>query len=174
MSLTFPFTDPPENHQVVTIHPHVKWIRMPLPFSLAYINCYLLKDNDGWCVLDTGMYRKAAVKRWENVIKESLQGEPITRVITTHHHPDHNGLAGWLCDTFQVPYYTTETEYFYQRAFYASRSKHHYWEYLQYFDRTAMNESSQKVLHTGSSYSRMVWEVPGAFHRIVDGQRLQI
>ncbi|MCG8671842.1 MAG: MBL fold metallo-hydrolase [Pseudomonadales bacterium] len=174
MSLTFPFTEAPENHQVVTIHPHVKWVRSPLPFSLAHINCYLLKDGDGWCVLDTGMNGKEAISRWEKIIAEGLDGAPITRVISTHHHPDHNGLAGWFCDTYKVPFYTTEAEYYYTRTFYAPKRSERYWESAEYFDRTGINEESKEALLADSNYSHMVTEVPGAFHRVVDGDRLKI
>lgn len=174
MSLTFPFTEAPEDHYSVTIHPHVKWVRMPLPFSLAHINCYLLKDGDGWCVLDTGMNGKASIERWTKVIEDSLNGDSITRVISTHHHPDHNGLAGWFCDTFKVPFYTTEAEYYYTRTFHAPKRNERYWESAQYFDRTGMNEESKDALLADNNYTHMVWEVPGAFHRVVDGDVLTI
>lgn len=174
MSLTFPFTDPPENHHAVSIHPHVKWVRMPLPFSLAHINCYLIKDGEGWCVVDTGMNGKDSRKRWEKVIADSLNGAPITKVITTHHHPDHNGSAGWLCDSFKAPYFTTEAEYYYARTFHAPKRKQRYWESEQYFDRTGMNDESKDAVLGDENYSALVSELPGAFHRVMDGEHVQI
>jgi len=33
---------------------------------------------------------------WEAVLAGPLAGKPVRRVIVTHHHPDHVGLAGWF------------------------------------------------------------------------------
>ena len=30
-------------------------VRLPLPFALNHVNCYLLQDDDGWTMLDTGL-----------------------------------------------------------------------------------------------------------------------
>lgn len=174
MAISYPLSDAPENYGAVTIHPHVKWVRSPLPFSLAHINCYLLKDGEGWCVVDTGMQGKNAIQTWQNVIKHSLNGESITRVISTHHHPDHIGLAGWFCDQFQIPFYTTEAEYYYTRTFHAPKRQSPYWESVQYFDRTAMREDSKNALLADSNYTHLVAEVPSAFHRLSDGNIIKI
>ncbi|MCG8317502.1 MAG: MBL fold metallo-hydrolase [Pseudomonadales bacterium] len=174
MSLDYPYQDAPEKHQSVTIHSHVKWVRSPLPFSLASINCYLLKDGDGWCVVDTGMNGQNSIDTWESIIDTQLDGKPITRVIVTHHHPDHIGLAGWFCEKFQVPFYTTELEYYYTRAFYAPKRKDQYWESVKYFDLSAIDKESRDAVLADSTYGELVWEVPSAFHRIEDGESLKI
>ena len=33
---------------------------------------------------------------WERLLAGPLGGKPVHRVILTHHHPDHVGLAGWF------------------------------------------------------------------------------
>ena len=33
---------------------------------------------------------------WERLLAGPLAGRPVARVILTHHHPDHVGLAGWF------------------------------------------------------------------------------
>lgn len=174
MSLTYPFEQGPEQHQAVTIHPHIKWVRSPLPFSLSHINCYLLKDGDGWCVVDTGMNGEASIAQWQTTINAVLEGAPITRVIATHHHPDHIGLAGWFCDTYRAAFYTTELEYFYTRTFHAPKRKEKYWESVEYFDRTAMKSESKDALLADNNYHHMVWEIPSSFHRLQDQQTLTI
>lgn len=174
MTISYSFSQGPESGHAVTIHPHVKWARSPLPFSLNHINCYLIKDGDGWCVVDTGMNGEQAINQWQDVIRNSLDGQPITRVIATHHHPDHIGLAGWFCDTFQVPFYASEAEYYYTRTFHSPKRKTQYWQTVQYFDRTAMKEASKNALLADNNYTHMVWEVPGAFHRLQDQQVIKI
>ena len=40
-----------------------------------------------------------------------LQGLPVLRVIVTHMHPDHIGLAHWLTERWQAPLQMTMTDY---------------------------------------------------------------
>jgi len=179
MSLRYPFQQPPGAGQTVSITPDIKWLRSPLPLSLNHINCYLLRDQNaageqGWCILDTGMNGDAAKQQWLDVIESQLEGDPITRVIVTHHHPDHVGLAGWLCDAHQVPLYTTETEYFYTRAFNTAPPQQPYWEVQRYFDQTGISETDRKALLANQDYNHLVSAVPAAFHRLKDGDRIQI
>ena len=56
----------------------------------------------------------------QNTVDESfcqyvLAGEPLVRVIATHCHPDHVGLAGWLCERFAAPFWTTTGEFGFKR-----------------------------------------------------------
>lgn len=78
----------------------VKWIRMPLPFALDHINLWLLRDRidgrDGWTIVDCGISRDEVKTLWEQVFENELEGLPVLRVIVTHMHPDHIGLAYWL------------------------------------------------------------------------------
>ena len=43
-----------EYGETFEVAPGVHWIRMPLPFALNHINLWLLRDGDGWAVVDTG------------------------------------------------------------------------------------------------------------------------
>ncbi|MDX1694107.1 MAG: MBL fold metallo-hydrolase [Ketobacteraceae bacterium] len=149
-------------------------MRSPLPFSLDHINCYLIHDGEGWAVVDTGMKGRKAIEQWKAVIADALDGLPITRVISTHHHPDHIGLAGWFCDSFKVPFYTSEAEYFYTRAFHGPKRKEGYWETINYFNLTNMRQSSRDALLGDNNYHQMVWDVPSAFHRLQDGDHFAI
>ncbi len=83
--------------------PGVRWLRMPLPFKLNHINLWILEDGDGWTLVDTGINTQETRDAWERIFAGTLQGRPVKRVIVTHFHPDHVGLAGWLCERFQAP-----------------------------------------------------------------------
>ena len=72
----------------------IHWVRMPLPFALNHINLWLLKDGDGWTVVDTGYNVKEIRDIWGEAIDAITGGAPINRSIVTHFHPDHMGLAG--------------------------------------------------------------------------------
>ena len=96
--IRYPFPTPPAEAEAVTVAPGVLWMRLPLPMALDHVNVYALDDGDGWTIIDTGFASKRSRAIWEKLLAGPLQGRPVTRVIVTHHHPDHVGLAGWFIE----------------------------------------------------------------------------
>ena len=94
--IRFPFSEPPAEGQATEVATGVLWMRLPLPMVLDHVNIYALDDGDGWTVVDTGMASKRGVAIWESLLGGPLASKPVTRVIVTHHHPDHVGMAGWF------------------------------------------------------------------------------
>ncbi|HBT42938.1 MAG TPA: MBL fold metallo-hydrolase, partial [Rhodospirillaceae bacterium] len=84
---------------------------MPLPFKLNHINLWMLEDGDGWTLVDTGINTEETRTAWDRVFENTLGGKPVTRIIVTHFHPDHVGLAGWLAARFKVPLWMPYTEW---------------------------------------------------------------
>lgn len=113
--LRFPWEAPPENGQAIEVAEGVLWIRLPLPMALDHVNIYALDEGDSWTVVDTGIHSKRSVALWESVLSGPLQGRPVGRVILTHHHPDHIGMAGWLMARFGAELMTTRTAYLLSR-----------------------------------------------------------
>lgn len=107
----FPHPEPPAAGEVIGIADGVLWTRLPLPFQLNHINIYLIEDNGGWAVLDTGISDETTRAIWRTLQKGALKGMRLTRIIVSHFHPDHVGLADWLCRTFEAPLLTSETCY---------------------------------------------------------------
>jgi glyoxylase-like metal-dependent hydrolase (beta-lactamase superfamily II) len=64
--------------------------------ALDHVNIYALDDGDGWTVIDTGLDSRRGRALWQALLEGPLFGKPLRRVVVTHHHPDHIGLAGWL------------------------------------------------------------------------------
>lgn len=89
-----PFQVPPAVGDAITVAPGVLWMRLPLPMALDHVNVYALDEGDGWTLVDTGFDTPAAREVWTALRAGPLKGRPILRVIGTHHHPDHIGLAG--------------------------------------------------------------------------------
>ncbi len=101
--LHYPLGDTlPAAGEVLDLAPGVRWLRMGLPFALDHINLWLLRDcqdgREGWTIVDCGIASDATRANWERIFAEQLAGLPVLRVIATHFHPDHLGLAHWLCD----------------------------------------------------------------------------
>ena len=109
--LRFPCGNVPEPGDIKRVAPGVYWLRMPLPFQLNHINLWLVEEAGGWTIVDTGINTEITRSLWEKIFAEKLGGKPVTRVIATHLHPDHVGLAGWLCERWRAPLLMTLGEY---------------------------------------------------------------
>ena len=88
--IAYEFDQVPEAGQMMEIAPGIKWLRMPLPFALAHINLWLLEDGPGWATVDTGLYGEGSIGVWESL----FDAHSLTRILVTHMHPDHVGMAG--------------------------------------------------------------------------------
>ena len=86
----------PEPGEAIEIAPGILWFRVPLPMVLNHVNAYALRDHDGWTLIDTGLDTAKTRALWEAALAGPLAGAPLRRLIVTHHHPDHVGLAGWF------------------------------------------------------------------------------
>ncbi len=109
--LRYPCGDVPDPGVIKNVAPGIYWLRMPLPFQLNHINLWLIEEKDGWTIVDTGINTDATRELWEKIFAEQLNGKPVTRVVATHLHPDHVGLAGWLCERWNAPLLMTLGEY---------------------------------------------------------------
>ncbi len=110
--LTYPWgTTVPGNGETIRIADGISWARIPMPGSLGHINSWLLDDGDGVAPVDTGMRLGMCAEEWKKLFAGALKDKPITRVICTHLHPDHIGLAGWLCEKSGVDLWMTRGEF---------------------------------------------------------------
>lgn len=111
--LSYPWgrTNVPDAETPRQIAEGVWWARFPMPMSLDHINIWLLEDEDGWTVVDTCLDLPEARTIWEALFTDFMAGKPVKRVIGTHMHPDHIGLAGWLCERFDCELWMTREEY---------------------------------------------------------------
>lgn len=110
--LEYPMTPPQADGSVVEIADGLLWLRMPMPMALDHINVYLLQDDDGWYILDTGLNTEKTRQLWLIVIAKHCKNKAIKGIICTHFHYDHSGLATWLMQTFNVPLYMTYGEFY--------------------------------------------------------------
>jgi len=158
----------------------VRWIRMPLPFALDHINLWLLRDQIdgrvGWTVVDCCIARDESRALWEQVFATQLQGLPVLRVIVTHMHPDHIGLAYWLCERWQAPLWMSATDHGAARIGSQSTTGFGGESAARFFalHGLADTESLEKIRGRAGYYPSMVPDVPRQFIRLLDGHGLRI
>ena len=107
--IRYPWETPPEHGAAIEVAPGVLWTRLPLPMKLDHVNIYALDEGDSWTVIDTGFASNKSRDIWQTFLNGPLGGKPVTRVIVTHHHPDHVGLAGWFQTDHGAELITTRT-----------------------------------------------------------------
>ena len=173
--LHFPWAEPPAGEAYIEVAPGILWFRIPLPFRLDHVNIYLIEDGDGWAVLDTGISNQATRDVWERIVSGPLAGRRLTRLIVSHFHPDHIGLAGWMCERFEMPLLTSQTGYLGCINISLSPNAMGEKPYQDFYRSHGMSlETAQLVATHGNGYLRMVSPLPPTFRRLVAGDVIDI
>ena len=173
--LKFPFAKPPADGNFIEVRPGLLWLRLPLPFQLNHVNVYLIRDGDGWAILDTGISNSTIRETWKKLFNGALAGQKITRVIVSHYHPDHIGLAGWLCAEHNAPLLTSYSSYLASKVISLDPRAREADQYIEFYRRHGMAEETANIVSTqGHRYLAMVDPLPNSFLRIMMGDSLKI
>ncbi|NBO43657.1 MAG: MBL fold metallo-hydrolase [Betaproteobacteria bacterium] len=176
----------PEIGRRLDLTADLAWLRMPLPFALDHINLWLLRDciegQEGWTLVDCGASTDAIREAWEQLIaaapgQQGLDGLPIVRIICTHMHPDHLGLAAMLAKRFACSLWMTVGEYglcrVLSQALPGADGESAFEHYRSHGVMDA-EKLAQLRKHGAFSFRSLVPEVPSRFRRIRDGEVLRI
>lgn len=169
--LEFPFRSAPALAQTAEIAPGLHWVLMPLPFRLNHVNIWLLEEDDGWTVVDTGCATQTIADAWAALFVGPMHAKPVRRLISTHGHVDHVGLAGWLVDRFSAEYVSTFAEWIWSRVSHAhsipgAGKEHHAFLTRHGFAAPLADQLSERRGY----YMDLSWGIPGAISEIRDGQ----
>lgn len=157
------------------VAPGVFWMRIPLPFALDHINVWGLDEGDGWTIVDTGMKTPQAEAAWNTAFAHRLSGKPIKRVICTHMHRDHAGLAGWLTNRFRCRLWMTRLEYFSYRLSLANAQQEYSIDAIRHFRAAGWDDSAiEHYRRRSASFGTMANPLPDSYRRVSDGEELQI
>ncbi len=174
-SIHYAFEASPETGEALEIVPGLKWLRLPLPFVLNHINVWLIREQDGWALVDTGLFTNTTREVWKYVFEHYLDGLMLSRVLVTHLHPDHIGCAGWLARKFGLELWMTRDEYLLCRVLVADTGKPAPPEGLRFYSSAGFEAGSLDLYmeHFGA-FGRVVSPMPESFRQLHDGMKLSI
>jgi glyoxylase-like metal-dependent hydrolase (beta-lactamase superfamily II) len=173
--LHYPWQSPPRVGEVITLRPGLLWVRLELPFRLNHVNIYLLEGHDGWTMIDAGFGDEATAAAWEGLFTGPLASIKVTRLIVTHAHPDHVGMAGWMVRRFGCTLWMTREEYL-QAAYRQDLEKEdRQAEQRMFFRQHGMDASmTDQLLGRGQDYLKNVSSLPPSYVRLVAGDAIEI
>jgi glyoxylase-like metal-dependent hydrolase (beta-lactamase superfamily II) len=175
--LSYPFgrTEGPEPSSPVKVAEGVYWARFAMPISLDHINIWLLEDGDGWAVVDTCLGISSAKETWEQLFSGFMRGRPVTRVICTHLHPDHVGLAGWLTERFDCELWMSREEFLMCRAMAGDTGRPAPDVALRYYRAAGYDEEQlERYKKKFGNFGRAISPLPDSFRRLVDRDTITI
>ena len=169
--LTYPDLTPPPPGTVTQLAPGLFWACMPLPFRLNHVNIWLLRGDDGWTAIDAGCDTPTIRAAWEDLLSGPLDGQPLARLIATHGHVDHTGLAGWLCRRFDAPLVGTFAEWIWARLSHTRDVPEARQAHLDFLHRHGASPEIAEAMSSGRErYMDLATDLPGALQEIRDGQ----
>ena len=179
--LHYPLGDAlPEPGSSLEVAPGVRWIRMSLPFLLNHINLWLLRDEidgrQGWTVVDCCISADESKAQWERIFSTQLEGLPILRVVVTHMHPDHIGLAYWLCERWNARLWISSADYHVARLGALGPTAFGGEAAAMYFASHGLNDpgSVEQIKARSNYFPKLVPAVPRQYRRMAGGDVLTI
>lgn len=167
---------PPAFGRAADVAPGVKWLRMPLPGSaLDHVNVWAIEDGPGWTLIDTGKQCDQASEAWADALENALGGRPITRVLITHMHPDHVGMAHWLTQRFRCEMWMTRLEYLTCRAMIADTRINVSADRVRFYSAAGWTASMIDAnVQRFNTLGTHLGYLPDSFRRMYDGQEITI
>lgn len=174
--LSFPVAEPPQPGEAIPIAPGILWIRLALPFRLDHVNVWALDGGEeGWTLVDTGLTDSRTKAAWHELLAGPLGGRPVRRIVATHFHPDHLGLAGWLVDRTGAEFALSLTEWLYASMLSTGGNPTANAAIDSFYFQAGLDaEARESLLQRRNAYSRAVPSVPGVMTRLRHGSRVPV
>lgn len=171
MSLQYPFPEVPAPGTTIEVAPGIRWLSMPLPFKLDHINLWLIEEDNGWTVVDTGIGNAETRALWNEI----LGNKQVTRVLLTHYHPDHAGNAAWLCERYGAELWTTQGEYLTAHAVRTASAGYTPDAVLSVFRKNGLDEErAARMRGPRNRYADLVPDFPHSYRRIIEGDEITL
>ncbi len=170
-----PFEQTPAEAEAVEVAEGLLWLRISLPMALDHVNTYALRDDDGWTLIDTGLNTKRTRAIWEAVLDGPLKGAPVQRLVVTHHHPDHVGLAGWF-QSKGIELCMTRTAWLFSRMLTLDEQAKTTHEQVQFWIEAGMETDvlEKRRAERPFNFADIVYPMPLGFTRLIEGDSIEM
>jgi glyoxylase-like metal-dependent hydrolase (beta-lactamase superfamily II) len=133
------------------------------------------QDGEGWAIVDTGVQTRETSQAWRDAFAGALGGKPVTRVICTHLHPDHVGLAGWMTRKFDCRLWMTRLEYFQCRMLVADTGREAPEDGVKFFHAAGWDEDAiENYKARFGGFGKAIYALPDSYRRLSDGEDFDI
>lgn len=179
-ALTYPHAAAPAPAAMIEVAPGIHWVRMPIPLALDHINLWLIEDTDAagaptWTIIDSGFGHDETKDLWRRLFDGPAAGRRPDRLVCTHYHPDHFGLAGWLEREFGTTTEMTEAEWVTGTLLQRLSDTAFTDPQDAFFARNGVDAALRRTLMAeGNEFAARVDAPPARFTRIRDGQVLRL
>lgn len=173
-TLVYPCGDAPETGSTHQVAPGVLWIRMPMPFALSHINLWAIEDGNGWTIVDTGLQTSDTTAAWRKLFSGPLSSG-VKRVLVTHMHPDHVGMAGWLTRKFDCRLWMTRLEYLTCRTLVADTGREAPEDGIRFYRKAGWDDDAIEHYRTRfGNFGKMTHALPDSHRRLQDKESILI
>ncbi len=174
--LTYRFEDEsPEPGGVTEVADGVFWIKLPMWGRLNNINVWLLRDDDGWTIVDTGIHTEEVQTLWQSVFDNHLEGKPVKRVIATHLHSDHTGNAGWITQKWDCELWMSRADFYMCKVMAADGPSDVPEDAIRFYRRAGFTEDRlDRYRERFGQFGANIAPLPAGYRRITDGQYIEI
>jgi len=169
--ITFPWEAPPEFGAPLTVADRVHWMRLPLPMALDHVNAWIFEDDDGLTLVDPGIKGRRTQALWQAALADRFAGQPVTRVLVTHHHPDHIGLAGWFQAEHGAELLMSRTAWLMARMLTLDVQDRPTAETARFWQRAGMDAQvhARRLAERPFNFADVVAPLPLGYRRLVEG-----
>jgi glyoxylase-like metal-dependent hydrolase (beta-lactamase superfamily II) len=109
---------------------------------------------------------------WKALFAGAMKGKSVNRVFCTHMHPDHTGLAGWLCQKFDATLWMTRGEWLMARILVAEMTEEVVPEV--HAERRFAGWSAEDIQNAGEPgykrFAKVMFPMGRSYRRIIDGE----
>ena len=176
-TLDYPIETEPKtgDGSAIEVAPGVLWFRMPLFASLPWINVWAMKEEGGWTIVDTGLKSPKTIDAWQAAFSGALGGAPVLRVVVTHMHPDHCGMAGWIAERFKAPLWMSRLEYLSCRLMAADTGLKAPDDGVEFYRAAGWDDPAiSRYKAKFGSFGEMIYPLPASYRRLSDGDTLRL
>ena len=174
-NLVYPYDTLPQPGRMLKISDGVYWVRMNLPFALNHINLWVLKDNDGWAIVDTGVASAEIKSNWRTCFSGDMGSQKVNKVIVTHLHPDHIGLAGWINKKFSAPLYMSRSDYLMSRMLVSDTGREAPEEGKSLYRSAGFTEDElDSYAERFGGFGSAISKLPDSYNRLKDYDEIRI